>query len=261
VDLQLEGKTALILASSSGLGKAMAQELANEGANVMITSRTEEKLKAAKEDIEKTAKGSVEYTELDQTSYESIQNAVQRTRDTFGSISILVNNSGGPPAGGFEKFDDTAWQNAYELTLLSYVRVIREVLPDLKENNGRILNNTSSSVKEPIDNLTLSNVFRMGISGLSKSLSQELAPDNVLVNTIGAGRILTERVNSLDQKKAENSDKSFEEVREESVSNIPLGRLGQPEEFAKMATFLVSDVNTYVTGQTILVDGGQGKAY
>jgi len=261
VDLQLEGKTALVLASSSGLGKAIAQELANEGANVMITSRTEEKLKTAKEDIEETAKGSVEYTELDQTNYESIQNAVQTTRNKFGSISILVNNSGGPSAGGFEKFDDSDWQNAFELTLLSYVRVIKEVLPDLKENNGRILNNTSSSVKAPIDNLTLSNVFRMGISGLSKSLSQELAPNNVLVNTIGAGRILTDRVDSLDQTKAENSDKSFEEVRKESISNIPIGRLGKPEEFAKMATFLVSTTNSYVTGQTILVDGGQVKAY
>lgn len=261
MDLQLEGKTALVLASSSGLGKAIAQELANEGANVMITSRTEEKLKTAKEDIETTAKGSVEYTELDQTNYESIQNAVQATRNKFGSISILVNNSGGPSAGGFEKFDDSDWQNAFELTLMSYVRVIREVLPDLKENEGRILNNTSSSVKEPIDNLTLSNVFRMGISGLSKSLSRELAPNNVLVNTIGAGRILTDRVDSLDQTKAENSDKSFEEVRKESISNIPIGRLGKPEEFAKMATFLVSKANSYVTGETILVDGGQAKAY
>lgn len=261
MDLQLEGKTALVLASSSGLGKAIAHELANEGANVMIASRTVEKLKKAKKDIEKTAKGSIEYTELDQTSQESIRSAVQATRDKFGSVSILVNNSGGPPAGNFEAFEDTEWQNAFELTLLSYVRVIREVLPDLKENNGRILNNTSSSVKEPVENLTLSNVFRKGILGLSKSLSQELAQYNILVNTIGPGRISTDRIDSLDQTKADNSDKSFEEVRKESISNIPLGRLGEPDEFAKIATFLVSGANTYVTGQTILVDGGQVKAY
>ncbi|MDN6203779.1 MAG: SDR family NAD(P)-dependent oxidoreductase, partial [Tetragenococcus halophilus] len=134
MDLQIKGKTALVLASSDGLGKAIAQELANEGANVMLTSRTEENLKLAKEEIEKTATGSVAYCLLDQTKNESIAAAVKTTRETFGSISILVNNSGGPPAGNFEDFGDEDWQKAFELTLLSYIRVIRMVLPDLKEN-------------------------------------------------------------------------------------------------------------------------------
>lgn len=256
MDLQLKGKTALVLASSSGLGKAIAHELADEGANVMLTSRSENKLKAAKEEIEKTAKGSVSYTLLDQTEYESIAKAVKRTRETFGPISILINNSGGPTAGKFESFKDEDWQQAFELTLLSYVRVIRMVLPDLKENNGRILNNTSTSTKEPIDGLTLSNVFRTGILGLSKTL----AADNILVNTIGPGRIQTERVEELDQITANNKGQTSEEIKDANLSTIPMGRYGEPEEFAKVATFLVSGANTYMTGQNILVDGGKIKA-
>ena len=260
MDLLLKDKTAFIMASSSGLGKAIAQELANEGANVMLTGRSVDKLKAAKEEIE-DAGGSAAYMVMDQTQANEVSNAVKQTREKFGPISILVNNSGGPSAGSFQDFEDKDWQDAYELTLLSYVRVIREVLPDLIETKGRILNNTSSSIKAPVDGLTLSNVFRMGISGLSKSLSQELAPKGILVNTIGPGRIQTDRIDHLDQVKASNTNQSFTKVRENSLNGIPLGRLGEPAEFAKTATFLVSGANTYVTGQTILVDGGMVKAY
>lgn len=261
MDLQLKGKTALVLASSSGLGKAIAHELADEGANVMLTSRSEDKLKAAKEEIEKTAKGTVSYTLLDQMKHESIKEAVETTRQKFGSIAILVNNSGGPPAGSFEDFADEDWQQAFELTLLSYVRIIRMVLSDLKENKGRILNNTSTSTKEPIDGLTLSNVFRTGILGLSKTLSQELAAEGILVNTIGPGRIQTERIETLDQVAADNQGKTKEEIKSGSLTSIPMGRYGEPEEFAKVATFLVSGANTYLTGQNILVDGGKVKAF
>lgn len=258
--MHIKGKTALVLASSNGLGKAIAHELANEGANVMLTSRTEKDLKDAKEEIEKTAIGSVSYCLLDQTKNKSIAEAIKTTREIFGSISILVNNSGGPPAGSFEDFDDDDWQNAFELTLLSYIRTIRMVLPDLKENKGRILNNTSISTKEPIDGLTLSNVFRVGILGLAKTLSQELAKDDILVNTIGPGRIQTKRVEELDQVTADKKGQSKKDVQDANLSAIPMGRYGKPEEFAKVATFLVSGANTYLTGQNILVDGGKVKA-
>lgn len=260
MDMQIKGKNALVLASSNGLGKAIAHELANEGANVMLTSRTEKDLKAAKEEIEKSATGSVSYCVLDQTKPESIADAVKQTRETFGSISILVNNSGGPPAGSFEDFDDEDWQKAFELTLLSYIRVIRLVLPDLKENKGRILNNTSSSTKEPIDGLTLSNVFRVGILGLAKTLSQELAQDDILVNTIGPGRVQTKRIEELDQVTAEKKGQNKKEIQDANLATIPMKRYGKPEEFAKVATFLVSGANTYLTGQNILVDGGKVKA-
>lgn len=261
MDLNLTGKVVLVLASSSGLGKAIAKELAKEGANVMLTSRNEDKLAAAKKDIEKVAVGKVAYTVADITDAENIKNLVENTRSEFGPISVLVNNAGGPPGGTFEDFDDEDWQKAFDLTLFSFIRTIREVLPDLKKTGGHILNNTSSSVKQPIDGLTLSNVFRMGISGLSKSLSQELAADGILVNTIGPGRIETDRIVELDSKKAEKQNKTQEEVTEAMEKTIPLGRYGEPEEFAKVATFLVSGANTYLTGQTILVDGGMVKAY
>lgn len=261
MDMKLTGKTALVLASSTGLGKAIATELAREGANVMLTSRSMDKLEEAKKDILKTARGKVDYTVADITDAESIQNLVEATRNTFGPISILVNNAGGPPSGTFEDFDDTDWQKAFDLTLFSFIRTIRAVLPDLKETGGHILNNASSSIKQPIDGLTLSNVFRMGISGLSKSLSQELAAHHILVNTIGAGRIETDRLVQLDAAKAEKQGKTQQEVTDQIEQSIPLGRYGQPEEFAKTAVFLVSGANTYLTGQNILIDGGLVKSY
>ncbi|MCC5894563.1 MAG: SDR family oxidoreductase [Alkalibacterium sp.] len=261
MDLHLNGKTALVLASSTGLGKAVAKELALEGANVMITSRNKDKLIQAKREIELVAKGKVDYMVSDVTDAQSIKALVDVTRKTFGKISILVNNTGGPPSGTFDDLTDQEWQKAFDLTLLSYIRAIREVLPDLKETRGHILNNTSSSVKQPIDGLLLSNVFRLGVQGLSKSLSQELAPYGIMVNTIGAGRIETDRLKELDSTRAHKEGKSVEEIQETIKSQIPVGRYGEPKEFAKMATFLVSGVNTYVTGQTILVDGALNKAY
>lgn len=261
MDLKLSGKTALVLASSSGLGKAIAHELAREGANVMLTSRTKDTLEQAKRDIEVDAQGKIAYTIADLTDAMSIQKLVETTRKRYGKINILVNNTGGPPGGSFETFTDVDWQKAFNLTLLSYVRTINAVLPDLKETNGRILNNASSSIKQPIDGLVLSNVFRMGILGLSKSLSQELAADGVLVNTIGAGRIETGRLTELDTKRAKREGKTMEEVKASVEETIPFGRYGQPEELAKMAAFLVSGANTYITGQQLLVDGGLTKAY
>ncbi len=261
MDLHLTGKTAIVLASSTGLGKAVAKELAVEGANVMITSRNKDKLVQAKEEIEQVAKGRVEYMVADVTDAHSIKALVDVTRQTFGKINILVNNTGGPSAGSFEDLTDQDFQKAFDLTLMSYIRAVREVLPDLKETRGHILNNTSSSVKQPIDGLLLSNVFRMGVQGLSKSLSQELAPHGIMVNTIGAGRIATDRLTELDQNRAEREEKTVDDIQASIKDQIPAGRYGEPEEFAKMATFLVSGVNTYVTGQTILVDGALSKAY
>lgn len=261
MDLHLTGKTALVLASSTGLGKAVAKELALEGANVMITSRSKDKLIKAKKEIELVAKGKVDYMVADITDASSIKALVEVTRQTFGKINILVNNTGGPPAGSFDDMTDEDFQKAFDLTLLSFIRAIREVLPDLRETKGHILNNTSSSVKQPIDGLLLSNVFRMGVQGLSKSLSQELAPDGIMVNTIGAGRIETDRLKELDGNRARKMGKTVEDVQETIKKEIPAGRYGDPKEFAKMATFLVSGVNTYVSGQTILVDGAMNKAY
>ncbi|MFD2924896.1 SDR family oxidoreductase [Halobacillus naozhouensis] len=260
MDLNLGGKVALVIASSQGLGKAIAAQLVSEGADVMLTSRNEEKLKSVSEELKQLGKGSVSYFQADITNVEDIQSLVENTRETFGKIDILINNAGGPPGGTFDKFDDDDWQKAFELNLLSYIRIIREVLPDLKKEGGRIINTASSSIKQPIPGLILSNTFRLGIVGLAKSLAEELAPYNILVNTVAPGRIATDRVAALDQMKANNQGVSQEQIEEASKRNIPLGRYGRPEEFAKVVTFLVSEASTYVTGSSLLVDGGMVKS-
>ena len=260
MDLGLTNKVVLVVASSKGLGKAVAKELAKEGANVMLTSRSAESLKKAAEEIQEEAKGKIAYFPADITKPEDIKSLVKETREKLGKIDVLVNNAGGPPSGNFLDFNDEDWEKAFQLNLFSYIRLIRVVLPDLKQEGGKILNIASSSVKAVLPNLILSNTFRNGINGLSKSLAIELAPDKILVNTIGPGRIATDRIQELDQAKAEAQNRSLEEVTEESEKSIPAGRYGEPEEFAKAAVFLVSGANTYVTGQSLLVDGGMVTA-
>jgi 3-oxoacyl-[acyl-carrier protein] reductase len=260
MDLQLQGKTALVIASSQGLGKAIAEELVNEGANVMITSRNREKLQEVQKELREWGKGKVEYVQADITKKEDIQLLVQKTIDVFGSIDILINNAGGPPAGTFDTITDEDWQYAFELNLLSYIRIIREVLPHMRKSGGKIINIASSSIKEPIPGLILSNTFRLGIVGLTKTLAQELAKDNILINTVAPGRIATERVAFLDQVNAEKLGVTKEEIENRMKSTIPLGRYGKPEEFAKVVAFLVSEANTYMTGQSFLIDGGMVKS-
>ncbi|MBN6188099.1 SDR family oxidoreductase [Aneurinibacillus sp. BA2021] len=257
MDMKLDGKVALVVASSQGLGRAIAEQLVREGAHVMITSRDEEKLQQVKTELEQIGTGKVACHRTDVTNYDEIKALVQATHDAFGPIDILINNAGGPPGGGFEQVDDEQWQKAFELNLLSYIRVTREVLPDMKQKGGgRIINIASSSVKQPIPGLILSNAFRLGIVGLSKTLSVELAQYNILVNTVAPGRIATDRVAHLDEMNAAKQGITKEEMEEKSKQSIPLKRYGEPEEFAKVVTFLVSEASTYITGSTLLVDGG-----
>ena len=260
MDLHLKDKVALVLASSSGLGKAVAQALVQEGAKVVIASRSESKLAQAVSDLTGQGEGQVKYKVFDQKDYQSIKDLVDFTREAFGKINILVANSGGPKAGDFESFSDEEVQEAFQLTLNSYIRVIRLVLPDLKESQGRILLNSSSSIKQPISGLSLSNIFRTGILGLAKTLAQELAPHGVLVNLIGPGRIETDRIKELNQINANQAGQPLDEYVVKDQADIPLGRYGKPEEFAQAAAFLVSGANTYITGQSLLVDGGLVKA-
>lgn len=262
MDLGLKNKTALVMASSAGLGKAIATELARENANVMLFSPFQEELAAAQAEIKKMTGNEPSYTVGDITKAEDIEQAVKNTVDKYGSLYALVNNTGGPPAGTFDSFDDAVWQRAYELTLLSYIRAIRFVLPHMRKAGcGRILNSTSSSVKQVLDNLILSNTFRMGVVGLSKTLSQELGKDGILVNVIGPGRIGTARIAHLDSIRAEKAGTTVEEVMANTHKTIPLGRYGYPEEYGKLAAFLCSEANTYITGQMVLVDGGLTKAF
>jgi len=261
MDLQLKDKVALVAASSKGLGLAIAAQLAAEGCDVMLTSRHAEQLDIARQQLTPKAKGRVACYPCDLTRLEDIQALVAATHEQLGNIDILINNTGGPPGGGFEQVDDAAWQAAFELNLLSYVRLIRSVLPDLKQKGGRIINVTSSSIKQPIPGLILSNAFRMGVLGLAKSLADELAPYDILVNTVAPGRIATDRTDALDQLKAVKRGVSKDQVVAESLQNIPLKRYGDVEEFARVVCFLASGASSYVTGSTLIVDGGMVKGY
>lgn len=262
MDLGLKGKSVIVTASSKGLGKAVAKTFAEEGAHVFISSRNETLLKStAEEIIQATGNENIHYVTCDLTNHDSIKQLVERVVTLHGTVDCLVNNAGGPPAGGFEQFSDEQWQKAFELNLLSYIRMIREVLPWMKKKqNGRIVNIASSSIKQVIDNLILSNTFRAGIAGLSKSLSTELAKYNILINTVGPGRIATDRVRELDSIRANELNISLEEQVKKMESLIPMKRYGTPDEFAKVVVFLCSQANTYMTGQSLIIDGGMVKA-
>lgn len=253
-------KTAIVAASSQGLGKAVAAKLVSQGVNVMLASRDEQKLHAVAEQLNALGKGKAAYVVTDVTNNAMIEQLVEKTVETFGDIHLLVNNAGGPPTGTFATLTDADWQQAFELNLLSYVRLIRAALPHLKKTKGKIINIASSSIKEPIPGLLLSNTFRLGIVGLTKTLAQELAPYGILINTVAPGRIATERVAYLDEQNAKKLGIRKEEMEARMKAAIPLGRYGTPEEFANVVAFLLSDENTYMTGQSLLVDGGMVKA-
>lgn len=260
MELGLKGKVALVAASSQGLGRAIAEELVKEGASVMITSRNPDKLHKVKNELSEKGTGLVEYKACDLSNADEISQLVEETVKRFGTIDFLVNNAGGPPSGLFEQMSDEDWQKSFELNLLSHVRLIRSVLPYMRGKGGKIVNIASSSVKEPIPGLILSNTFRLGIVGLTKTLASELAPYQILINTVAPGRISTDRVASLDQAAADKNGISVSEVEEEVKRKIPAGRYGKPSEFAAYVLFLLSDANSYVTGQTHLVDGGMVKS-
>lgn len=262
MDLGLQDKSVIVTAGSRGLGYATALEFVKEGAFVTIASRNEEALQQAKKRIqEETGKDTLTIAVCDMTKPDHIQALVGGVVDRLGTVDVLINNSGGPKAGLFETLTDEDFQVAFESNLLSFIRTIRAVFPHMKQQrSGHILNFASSSIKEPIDQLLLSNTFRTGIMGLSKSLSREFAPYNILINTIGPGRIATDRVRHLDQLVADQTEQELSAVEADQTSRIPIGRYGRPDEFSKAAVFLCSSANTYTTGQALLVDGGMVKA-
>lgn len=261
MDLGLQGKNALVLAASKGLGRAIATELAAEGARVMISSRDEDALAKTATEIRAETGAEVDHHAADLTRAADVEALVRRAMERFGGVDALVTNTGGPPAGNFDDFGDEVWSAAFESILLSLIRAVRGVLPGMRERGGgRIVCVASSSIKQPIEGLILSNTFRAGLAGLAKSLSAELATDGILINTLGPGRILTARSADFDEVRAGTLGVPVEEVRAEAEARIPLGRYGTPEEFARVAAFLASPANGYVTGQAILVDGGMVRA-
>ncbi len=256
MDLQLNDKVALVAAASKGLGRAVATGLAREGARVAIFSRDRDRIEAAAADIRDETGADVYPMVIDVRNPDEIEHAIDATVKRFGGLDILVTNAGGPPAGSFETVDDEAFVKAIELNLLSTIRMCRAAVPHMKEKGGSIVTITSISVKEPLQDLILSNTARTGVLGLVKSMANELGKYNIRVNNVGPGPTRTDRIIDLARARAERDNIPLDEALGYSAEGIPLGRLGEPDEFANMVVFLASNAASYVTGQTILVDGG-----
>ncbi len=253
MDLGIQNRVALILASSKGLGKAVAIELAKEGAKVIICGTDAVALATTKAEIEAIAPNKVASFVCDITDEAQRKNLVEQSVKAFGTIEILVTNTGGPAAGAFEQFNLDDWKHLYNLLFLSAVDIIKQVLPGMKEKGfGRILTITSVAVKQPADNLISSNAVRTSLLGLVKSLSNEVAIYGITVNNLLPGYTHTNRLNNLIEKNPKVND-----VKD----TIPMKRFGTPEEFAAAAAFLVSDRASYITGQSLAVDGGWIKGH
>ncbi len=249
----------MVAASSKGLGLGIARQAALEGAIVVMGSRNQQTLAAAANSIQKEVDGArLHIHPLDVADASSINLWVKDTLAELGTVDALVVNGGGPPAGTFDEIDDSVWLSGYENTLMSAVRLIRAVLPEMRrKKSGSILTVTSSSVKEPIDNLLLSNVYRSGVTSLVKSLSLQEGKRGIRINNLVPGFFDTDRLRELDQRNSGEWKKSLEEVRSINFNKIPLGRYGDPDEFGKAALFLLSEAASYVSGETFVIDGGK----
>lgn len=257
MDLGLDGRVALVTGSSRGLGRAIARELALEGAGVVINARDEAELRSTATALEDASGSAVVPVAGDVTDEATPGRLVRAALDELGRLDILVANAGGPPAGGFDDFDADAYREAVELNFLSTVRLTRAAVPPMRERGwGRVVALTSVTVKEPIDGLLLSNVARPGVIGFIKTISRELAPDGILCNAVAPGYIATERVEELLRDRAEREGRPVEEIRADQAAGIPLGRVGEPDELAAAVAFLAGERAGYITGATIQVDGG-----
>ncbi len=253
MDLGIRGKTALVTAASKGMGKASALGLAAEGARVAMCARTEADVMAAAEEVRAKTGAEVLAMRADVTRAEDVRALVARTTERFGSVDILVANAGGPPRGAFDEMTDAEWHAAFDVTIVSVVRLIREVLPSMKARRwGRIITIQSVSVKQPVEGLLLSNGTRPAIAGLVKTLSTELGRDGILINTVCPGKIMTDRFLGG----ARQAKLPVDEYVERATVDIPVGRVGTPEEFANVVVFLASERASYVTGVALQVDGG-----
>ena len=256
MDLGLAGKTALVAASSKGLGKASALALAREGARVTICARTEADLDEAAGQIRQETGAEVLAVPADLTSAADIHSVVAATAERFGGVDVLVNNSGGPAKGHFADFTDEDWRRAFEVVTLNFVRFVREVVPYMRRQRwGRIVGIQSSSVKQPVEGIDLSNSLRPGIAGLVKSLTPDLAKDGITINLVLPGMFLTSRIIAGAGRSPEG-DQALQEQLAPTAATIPAGRLGDPMELGSLVAFLASQQASYITGAVYQVDGG-----
>jgi 3-oxoacyl-[acyl-carrier protein] reductase len=257
MDLGLKNKVALVAASSRGLGRAVAEELANEGASLVLCARDAEALEQTRDAIIRNSRAQVLALTADVSLAGDVKRVVEAGIERFGQIDILVTNAGGPPAGTFEQLTPEQWDQAVRLTLFSAIELARHVLPGMKARGwGRILNITSIAVKQPVENLMLSNSLRAGVTGFARTLANEVAAAGITINNIMPGYTRTERVEELAVAMAEKQGITSAEFKARWEQEIPMKRLGEPREFAALAAFLVSERASYITGTSIQVDGG-----
>lgn len=261
MNLGLTDKVAVVGASSKGLGRAIALGLAQEGTKVTICARDSEVLATTADDIRNQTGTEVLAVPTDVSQPEQVEHLINTAISHFGGIDILVNNAGGPRAGRFDDLAAQDYQDAVHLNLMSTINLCRAAVPSMRaRGSGRIINLTSVSVKQPVDNLMLSNMARTGVIGFAKTLATELAPDKILVNNVCPGIIFTDRIQQLATVRAEEAGITFDEALEKMTADIPLGRIGDPDEFANLVVFLASERANYITGTTIQVDGGMVRS-
>lgn len=258
MDLDLDGKSAAVMAASQGLGRAAAEALAGEGADVAICARTEQRLRDAAHAIEQATDRQVEPIPADVSIAEDVERFVDEAADRLGGLDVLVTNKGGPPPGGFEDLDDAAWREGFELVVMSYVRAVRAALPHLREGDGgSVVAIESTSVKTPIDGLLLSNALRPSVVATSKTLARELADEDVRFNVVLPGSMSTDRLHDLVRERAREAGTSYEAAMADWQADIPADRLGDPRELGEVICFLASPRASYVTGSVVPVDGGK----
>lgn len=257
MDLGLKGSTAIVAAASKGLGRAIAMELAAEGASILICARGRDALELARDEIVHRTTANVYAVVADVGTLEGIDRVVAEANTKLGHVDILVNNAGGPPSGPFEQHDWATWEASIAVTLRSAVELTRRVLPGMRDRKcGRILNVSSMSAKQPIDGLMLSNSIRSAVTGWARTLANEVATDGITVNNVLPGFTRTDRVRELNAARAEREGVSIEVIEQRVEQQIPMRRLGMPHEFAALVAFLASERASYITGQSIAVDGG-----
>ena len=264
MNLNLKNKNAIVCASSQGLGKAAALDLAEEGVNLAICSRDQDKINKVKEEIHRKVDSKIKVIALqvDLDSLDEIQAFYKQVENDLGSVDILVNNNGGPPPSTFEQLSDDDWQKAFNSTMMSCLRLSKLVIPNMKKNGwGRIINISSVSVKTPVNGLFLSNSLRMGVLGWAKALSDELAPHGITVNTVCPGYTRTERVEAILETQSNSSGLKKEDIEKSIAENIPMKRVGEAEDLAGLITFIASGKADYMTGLAIQVDGGSARTF
>ena len=257
MDLGLNDKRALVLASSGGLGLGIATALCREGAHVLLSGRSADKLETVAAELTATGPGKADFEVVDLTDASSAATLYDAANEKLGGVDIVINNTGGPPPGGVEAQQTDTWRHQFDTMVVRIIEVTNLCLPGMRERGwGRVLTVASSGIIQPIPNLSISNTIRSALVGWNKSLSNEVAGDGITVNILAPGRVATARTRQLDEAAAARQGKSVEEIQTASEATIPAGRYGRVEEFAAVAAFLVSNPASYVTGSTIRCDGG-----